>query len=69
LLLRGLTDPSARVREESAWLLTYEDFNTDPRILQALRQAYSAERDADARTSIEDALGSADPEFEPPDED
>ena len=55
------------MREESAWLLSYEDYDYDTRIVRALRSAYAAERDADARTSIEDSLGSADPDFVAPD--
>lgn len=65
VLVRGLQDPSSQVREQAAWLLRFEDGDSDPRIVTALREAYAKESDPDVRDSIEQALELADRDFQP----
>lgn len=65
-LIRGLSDPSALVRDYAAYYLSSEDVESDPKVVSALRRALGAETDPAAVSSIENALEMHDPAYVPP---
>ena len=60
VLIEGLNDRSAQVRSEAASLLQFEDIESDPRILPALREARARERDPEVVEELDATLESLD---------
>jgi HEAT repeat protein len=63
--IRALADRLAPVRDQAAYYLSTEDADAYPELVPALRRAFAAEGDPEARSSIESALETLDPEFVP----